>query len=194
MFKPAIVREDGSYTLEMYEEEWRYIPGYEGRYAISNYGEVYSCPRAFKDINGNTQRVNGKMKLCHVNNRGYVSVNLSKNNNPYYADLHALVALAFLGPRPPGMEVCHNDGNRLNACLWNLRYDTRSANQADRLIHGTHQNGMQNASAIYTDDQIRNVMRLNQTFPQHVVARMTGIHTSTVGAIRQGVQWRHIRL
>nr|WP_232111245.1 HNH endonuclease signature motif containing protein [Nocardia wallacei] len=51
---------------------------------------------------------------------------------------HSLVAEAFIGPRPEGLQVCHNDGDPTNNMLANLRYDTPSENQTDIVRHGKH--------------------------------------------------------
>ena len=50
---------------------------------------------------------------------------------------HRLVARAFIGPCPPGHEVCHIDGTRNNH-VTNLRYGTRSENTMDKVRHGKH--------------------------------------------------------
>lgn len=47
----------------------------------------------------------------------------------------------FVGLRPDGLEVCHNDGVHTNNQLTNLRYDTRRENLRDRVRHGTFRNG-----------------------------------------------------
>lgn len=57
------------------------------------------------------------------------------NGNVFYC--HVLVLHAFHGPCPIGMEGCHNDGDIKNWRLDNLRWDTRSANIADSIRHGT---------------------------------------------------------
>lgn len=44
------------------------------------------------------------------------------------ANVHTLVAEAFLGPRPEGMVVHHKDGNRDNCHLSNLEYVTLAEN------------------------------------------------------------------
>lgn len=64
---------------------------------------------------------------------------LSKNNNGYYQascysrkgaiPVHELVMLAFVGPRPEGMEIDHIDKNRVNNKLSNLRYLSISENR-----------------------------------------------------------------
>jgi hypothetical protein len=42
--------------------------------------------------------------------------------------VHDLVLLAFVGPKPEGLEVCHGNDVKADNRLQNLRYDTRSAN------------------------------------------------------------------
>lgn len=46
------------------------------------------------------------------------------------------VLLAFVGPRPDGMEACHGDGDCTNDSADNLRWDTHSSNMYDRKRHG----------------------------------------------------------
>lgn len=49
--------------------------------------------------------------------------------------LHDLVLAAFHGPKPKGLQACHNDGDKLNNHFSNLRYDTCQANIDDRERH-----------------------------------------------------------
>ena len=51
---------------------------------------------------------------------------------------HRLVMFAFVGPCPPGQEVRHLDGDKLNPSLDNLVYGTRSENMRDMVRHGAH--------------------------------------------------------
>lgn len=102
--------------------EWKPIPGYE-MYEVSNMGEV---------------RRGGKLLRQVQNSTGRLGLALCKDGKQNSFQVHRLVMLAFHGPCPDGMEVCHNDGNHLNNKLSNLRYDTRSNNQYDRVKHGTH--------------------------------------------------------
>lgn len=52
--------------------------------------------------------------------------------------VHQLVARAFIGPCPPGLEVRHKDGNPANNHIDNLEYGTRADNMQDRLNHGNN--------------------------------------------------------
>jgi len=120
----------------MAAEEWRAIPGYEGLYEASSVGRFRSLDR----IAGGRRpwRVKGRVLKPSLNPNGYPFVVLSRDGVPKSMALHRLVALAFLGPRPAGLEVCHNDGDKLNSAIANLRYDTASANAYDSVRHGTH--------------------------------------------------------
>lgn len=51
-------------------------------------------------------------------------------------DVAQLVLETFVGPRPEGMECCHEDGDSLNNELPNLRWDTHYANMQDAVGHG----------------------------------------------------------
>jgi hypothetical protein len=112
-------------------EEWRSIPGYEDTYQVSSLGQVRSLPR-------NTTR--GKVLSVKVGKRGYPAVALVQDGRQSTHEVHRLVALAFLGPRPDGMEVRHVDGDRLNPRASNLAYGTRSENVRDKRAHGTDHN------------------------------------------------------
>jgi hypothetical protein len=69
---------------------------------------------------------------------GYLYVNLKRVGSQSQRAVHRLVLEAFVGPCPPGMEGCHNDGDQLNNRLDNLRWDTPSNNKLDSVRHGTH--------------------------------------------------------
>jgi hypothetical protein len=55
-------------------------------------------------------------------------------------EIHAMVADAFIGPRPTGMVVNHIDANRKNSAPSNLEYLTTRDNVVDTLVRGTHYN------------------------------------------------------
>lgn len=109
-------------------ERWLPVPGYEGLYEVSDRGRVWSAPRA------TTRGGILKQSLSH----GYLVVNLTKRGVQKVHQVHQLVATAFIGPRPEGMETRHLDGNPQNSRVTNLVYGTHSDNMRDALRHGTH--------------------------------------------------------
>jgi hypothetical protein len=115
-------------------EQWLPIEGFDG-YEVSNFGRVRSVDRLVKYANGRDCRRRGQVLKPAVVGSGYLQVSLGSNA---CRRIHILVAEAFIGPRPNGMVVCHNDGERMNNSVANLRYDTPSANIVDQVKHGTH--------------------------------------------------------
>ena len=111
-------------------ERWRDIPGYEGIYQVSDFGRVRSRYRRGRY---SWTQVTDSWRLLKPGREGngYLYVALSLGGERKNRSVHTLVAEAFLGPRPAGMQVCHADGSTDNNRLENLRYDTPAGNQAD---------------------------------------------------------------
>lgn len=105
-------------------ENWKDVPGFEGRYRVSDLGRVYSyyVNRVLKP---------GTYKRC-----GHTFVSLSVGGLSKTFTVHGLVARAFIGPAPEGQEVCHGLEGPAENALRNLRYDTRGQNVQDRKWHG----------------------------------------------------------
>jgi len=102
------------------------VPGFPG-YEASSLGHVISHKgRAPRVLRGGP----------HPD--GYPMVQLHGPDGRRGFMVHAVIAAAFIGPRPPGMEVCHNDNDKLNNTPENLRYGTRTENEHDKRRHGTH--------------------------------------------------------
>lgn len=117
----------------MEDEEWKPVVGYEGRYEVSSTGLVKSLGR--KDGAGRLRK--GRLLRQVVKDSGHMRVALydgSGNQKKLY--VHTLVMEAFVGERPEGMEVCHNNGTPDDNRLENLRWDTRSENMIDVIRHG----------------------------------------------------------
>src|SRR5690606_32995059 len=80
----------------------------------------------------------GRVLRPVVGTHGYPLVDLRRDGERSMRTVHALVLEAFVGPRPTSTEACHANGDRTDARLANLRWDTHSANVQDTLRHGTH--------------------------------------------------------
>lgn len=116
---------------------WVPITGYGGRYEITADGQVKSVARTVLKSNGQRQRINERLLTCPLDAHGYPVVTLTKDSVQTQYLVHRLVAQEFIGPCPDGYEVAHNDGNRANPQVSNLRYATRRENIADQIGHGT---------------------------------------------------------
>lgn len=118
-------------------ERWLPLPGYDG-YEVSSFGRVRSLDRLVPHKDGRVRRQRGKILKGGVNRYGRRHVTLCAGERYNSKTIAPLVLETFVGPRPDGMECCHNDGNPLNDRLENLRWDTKSANQLDQVLHGRH--------------------------------------------------------
>ena len=117
-------------------ERWLPVDGYEGFYEVSSLGRVRSVPRRVS----NGMR-GGRILRTATGRHGHLHLGLSRENRVRTFTVHVLVARAFLGPRPAGMEIRHLDGDAGNNVPENLRYGTHGENEADKVRHGTHRNG-----------------------------------------------------
>jgi hypothetical protein len=101
-------------------ENWKPVPGYEGKYEVSDLGKVRSLksgePRLLRP------------GLC---SNGYVSVSLERKTHL----VQHIVAQAFIGPRRKDALVLHNNGDRRDNRSSNLRYGTASENNHDTTLH-----------------------------------------------------------
>lgn len=122
-------------------ETWRPVPGCPG-YEVSDHGRVRSVDRMIRYPDGRAPyRVAGRIKTLRVNDDyGHLAVNLSVSGVATRPLVHGLVLEAFVGPCPTGLEACHNNGDASDNRIENLRWDTPSENQRDRVRHGRHHN------------------------------------------------------
>lgn len=122
-------------------ERWLPIPDWP-IYEASDDGRIRSIPRFTRAKNGSVMRRRGVTLKQRPDRDGYPTVSLRNSSLKLQKTrkVATLVAITFIGPRPPGLEVCHNDGDKGNSRLSNLRYDTPSANQLDKIKHGTNPN------------------------------------------------------
>lgn len=106
-------------------EQWRPVKGYEGKYIVSNKGNVMSVPRTYIDKLGRDYMIDGITLTKCDNGKGYDHVRLGKHT---MKQLHRIVAEAFI-PNPLNLpEVNHKDGNKKNNCVENLEWVTHQGN------------------------------------------------------------------
>lgn len=96
-------------------EVWKTIKGYEGRYLVSNQGNIMSCQT-------------GKLMNFGKDKSGYYVVNLSNNNGRKTQLVHRIVAHAFVS-KPKGLnEVNHINENKNDNRVENLEWISHSEN------------------------------------------------------------------
>lgn len=119
-------------------ETWRPVLGLNGSYEVSDHGNVRSLPRVVLRSDGRLRRFPGVILQPHIRKAdGRRTVNVGPPRKVRSVLIPWLVLEAFVGPRPDGLEACHNNGNPGDDRLANLRWDTHSENILDRGRHGT---------------------------------------------------------
>lgn len=119
-------------------ERWLPVYGYEGLYEVSNRGRLRSLSRKTPRRNGGFYTVRGGLLAPSVDPiYGYLSTSLSRSGKARSVRIHTLVLEAFVGPKPPDRECCHDDGNPANN-YWpeNIHWGTREQNMQDTVRHG----------------------------------------------------------
>lgn len=106
------------------EEEYRWIPGYEGHYQVSNMGNImsykYSSPRIMHPT---------------ANSCGYLQVPLHKDGRKKRMYVHRLVAMLFVPGFAEDKEVNHKDYDKTNNTYSNLEWVTKSENHKHIIAH-----------------------------------------------------------
>lgn len=171
------------------EQEWRDVIGYEGYYQVSNVGQV----RRSKQSSGAKA---GHILSQTVNRQtGYLMVGMSKNGRMRGHYVHVLVAEAFIYPRPIGMQVNHKDGNKTNNVINNLEYLTPSENTLHAYANGLirHAVGEEIPTTRLNPGKVHTIRKLLKTHSQAEIARMYGVHQSSISDIATKVTWKHLQ-
>ena len=181
-------------------KQWRDVVGYEGRYQVSDRGEVRSLGRIA--WNGNSwHRLQGRVLRPNVLPKGYLSVCLCKNGRPKRTYVHHLVLQAFVGPCPVGMEACHSPNRDVSDNrLTNLRWDTPSLNNLDKRQHGTSTLGIAMVwgekvhTAVLTEAQAVKVREMwaGGGYTVAHLARVFGVSWATMKSLLHGETWKHL--
>lgn len=111
----------------METEIWKDVPGYEGQYQVSNYGRVKSLGRV-TELNGGRQRKEPELIMKYTKRSGYPTLILRRSGDRKSAQIHRLVAQAFI-PNPGNLPVVnHLDYDRENNRVDNLEWCTQKEN------------------------------------------------------------------
>lgn len=107
-------------------ELYKWVPGYEGLYKVSNLGNVKSYKR--KEVS---------LLKPKRHNKGYLKITLCRKGKELQVFVHRLVSMTFKG-HPPDEKpyVRHYDGDPTNNELSNLRFGNQSDNEEDKKRHG----------------------------------------------------------
>ena len=105
-------------------EEWRDIPGFEGAYQASTFGNIRSVKRVVVRSDGKRMTYKSRILKPGLSDNGYYTVDIKSHS--YY--IHRLVAETFL-PNPNNFhEVNHKSEIKTDNHVWNLEWCTHRYN------------------------------------------------------------------
>lgn len=167
--------------MDYSEEAWVTVPNYPD-YDCSNMGRVRSRrnPKAKRE---------GKptMLTCRSVNGDYPRVRLCNDDGMRSVDVHVLVAELFIGPRPEGLVVCHEEDDRSDARASKLRYGTSADNTNDAYENGKQFKGYRHFSCKLTPEEVITIRA--DTRPPRVIAKEYGVSKPSILNIKKGITY-----
>ena len=180
-------------------EEYKDIPGYEGMYAVTKDGRVWSHPKETIVGGRGGVRVDGGRFLSNKpHHQGYCRVHIRDKNNIRKGMLvHRLVAMTYI-PNPDALPfINHLNGDTQDNRVDNLEWCDNKRNTKHAYDNGwiktPYQQGEANSQAKLTVDDARRIKELSAAgMGDTAISRETGISRSAVKDVTKGRTWRHI--
>jgi len=109
--------------------------------------------------------------------------------------LHAhrwMCILAHGEPAQKDLEAAHGCGNRNCVNPNHLRWDTRSGNQQDRVLHGTSNRGERDGMAKLSESQVLEILKMKGLVTGVDLAKKYNVRPNTITRIWSGQRWPHL--
>ena len=168
-------------------ERWRELPGFEGKYSVSDLGNIRIEFRSHNIHPGTILRV-------HRDRDGIVRCKLNDGTKSYFKGVHRLVAEAFIGPIPNGMQINHKNGIKDDNRPTNLEIVTPKENVWHGIeVLGRSRSGQANPAAKINEAdvvEIREAIK-NKVSPAQL-AKSFGITREMVRNIATGRAWTNV--
>lgn len=173
-------------------EEWRDVEKYEGYYRVSDIGRVKSVDRLVMNRWNNKEIIKSRIMCQHKNDRGYLSVHLSKENVRKHPRVNRLVAIAYI-PNPENKpEVGHVFGNKQDNRAVSLKWETRLENMQHAFRTGliTSIKGEDSKSSKLTEKEVLEIRA--SSLSQKELAKIYNCDPSNIRRINLRLTWKHI--
>jgi len=174
-------------------EQWKDVPEYEGWYQVSDAGRV-------KRIKPGSATKPGKILRPFLTHKGYHMVKLFNGSSASARTIpvHTLVAAAFIGPRPEGLEINHKDCIKEHNIPENLEYVTTKQNIHHAIKNGMHvlpdNTGSKNGMAKLNEDDVRYLRKQGRSNMAEYrrLGRKYGVTADCIRRVIAGKGWEHV--
>lgn len=165
-------------------EEWRPLPGEEGRYEVSNLGRVRSWVKQ-----GGRVRDEPFYLKEHIRKTGHGEYAIGGSSGKKVMTGRA-VLLAFAGPPPTDQhQAAHNDGNPRNNAITNLRWATPEENMRDKYGHGTMPFGTKHTNSKLSAEDVYAIRKVCGFASRNALAKCFGVSPATIAGIVSGKRY-----
>jgi hypothetical protein len=171
------------------------VAGFEGLYEVGEDGLVISKERIVKRGKFSL-KIPRKVISVSRSTCGRPVVQLWRNNQRSLRTIHSIVAETFIGKRPLGMEVCHNDGDGDNNHFSNLRYGTHKENMGDMVRHGTSLRGEKQWNSKLTEKDVVDILSIRNISKDNkkIIAKKYNVHKFTIDKILRRERWGWVKI
>ena len=181
------------------KEQWRDVKGYEGKYQVSNLGNVRSLDMKQTRFNGLVRcefQIKGRdlkpfqTGKGYKRDQGYLTIKIAGKSYK----VHRLVAEAFLDNPNNFEQVNHIDGNKDNNAVSNLEWCNNKQNAIHAAKNGLTPSGSKSILHKLTEQQVNEIRkryikgdRVNGAKP---LARKFEVSSTTIRKIIAKDKWR----
>lgn len=156
---------------------WKPVKGFEGRYEVSNKGQVRGLKRS-------------SLLAPTIKANGYHSVKLYDGSKYTHKYIHRLVAEAYLDNPESKRTVNHLDGNKGNNDSDNLQWTTHSENHLHAYSTGLKEKKSSRGNTKLNDFEVSEVrLLLARGVTQKDIAEKFGVTRSCIADISSGRSW-----
>lgn len=176
--------------------EYRGVPGIPG-YRVGDDASVWSNKRKSRWSDGERDGEWKRMKYKKHKRGEYIVVTLCHEGKSITFLLHRLVLLCFVGPPPSDEHLgLHRNDDKTNNTPNNLYWGTHQENMEDAKRNGKVTGGERNGCVKLMEEQVKEIVRLRaeEGIGSRRLARMFGVHHTTIQAVLSGTNWSHLQV
>lgn len=184
--------------MELDNNYWREVPGYDGLYFVNKLGFVYRTERIVIAVRQGSpvRRIKSGGILSEEYRTGYPSVTLISGKKTKHETIHRLVAKSFLEPIEGKNFVNHKNGIKSDAFYRNVEWCTVKENHDHAIRTGLDKGivGEMNNNSKLNTLQVRIIRRLIGQMYQREISEIFGIRQNVVSKIKLLQTWSSVDL